>query len=92
MARKVTSDRDDAPVITKAQFSKMRPMNDVDPGMVEAIKGARGRPRVPHPKAVISVRLSFSAKKAWEKLPTAKRSKLVRAMERGALKEAALKD
>lgn len=87
MARKVTNN-DDAPQITAELFTKMKPMADVDPGMVAAIKAARGRPRVENPKAVISLRLSAPAKSAWDSLPREKRGKLVAAMERGAIQAA----
>lgn len=88
MARKVKTNDDDAPEITAALFKQMRPMKDVDPGMVEAIKSTRGRPRLEHPKVVVSVRLSHPAKSAWDKLPTKTRTKLVNAMERAAIQAA----
>jgi len=85
LAKKVKPNDDDAPEITPALFGRMRPMKDVDPGMVEAIKSARGRPPVKHPKEVVSVRLSHPAKIAWDSLPTKARTKLVLAMERSAI-------
>lgn len=89
MARKVKTKDADSPDITAALFKKMRPMKEVDPGMVEAIKAARGRPRVEHPKEVVSVRLSHPGKTAWDSLPTKTRTKLVNAMERAAIRAAA---
>ena len=88
MARKVKYDDDDAPVISTAQFARMRPMKEVTPGMAKAIKAARGRPRVASPKVVISVRMSAPAKQAWDSLPTKERTKLVSAMERAAIRAA----
>jgi len=88
MVRKVKTKDDDAPEITAALFKRMRPMKDVDPGMVEAIKIARGRPRVKHPREVVSVRLSHLAKTAWDSLPTKKRTKIVHAMEQAAIQAA----
>ena len=88
MARKVKTNGDNAPEITAALFKQMRPMKDVDPGMVEAIKAARGRPRVKYPREVVSVRLSHPAKTAWDSLPTKRRTKLVNAMERAAIQAA----
>jgi uncharacterized protein (DUF4415 family) len=80
--------RNDAPEITPEMFAKMRPMKDAAPALVEAHKTLRGRPRVAHPKAVVSIRMSAPAKKAWNRLPTEKRAKLVAAMERGAIQAA----
>jgi hypothetical protein len=88
MARKVKAKDADAPEITAAMFRRMRPMKDVDPGMVEAIKAARGRPRQEQRREVISVRLSHPAKTAWDSLPTEKRTKVVQAMERAAIRAA----
>jgi hypothetical protein len=88
MARKVKTDQE-SPEITPELFARMRPLKDVDPGMVQALKVARGRPRLEQRREVVSVRLSHQAKVAWTKLPTKKRTKIVRAMERAALREAA---
>lgn len=87
MARKVKGDNE-APEISAVQFAAMRPMNDVTPGMVAAIKAARGRPRVENPKVVVSVRLSAPGKQAWDRLSTKERTKLITALERGALRAA----
>lgn len=87
MVRKVRTDNE-APEISAVQFAGMRRMKDITPGMVTAIKAARGRPRVESPKVVVSVRLSASGKQAWDRLSTKERSKLVTAMERAALRTA----
>jgi hypothetical protein len=41
MARKATSVDDDAPEITAELFAQMRPMKDLTPGMVGAVKAAK---------------------------------------------------
>jgi hypothetical protein len=81
MARKVKSD-DDAPEITAEIFAKMRPMKEVTPGLVEAIKALRGRPRVESPKQVVSIRLSAPALARWSSLSREQRSKLVASFEK----------
>ncbi|HEX2592298.1 MAG TPA: BrnA antitoxin family protein [Rhizomicrobium sp.] len=79
MARKVKDN--DAPEITAELFAKMRPMKEATPGMVEAIKAARGRPKLADPKKVVSIRLSGPAYKAWGRLNTSQRTVLVSALE-----------
>lgn len=81
MARKVKID-DDAPEITAEIFAKMRPMKEVTPGLVEAIKALRGRPRVESPKQVVSIRLSAPALARWSSLSREQRSKLVASFEK----------
>ena len=87
MVRKMTADNPTLK-ISAVQFAAMRPMNDVTPSMVAAIKAARGRPRVENPKVVVSVRLSAPGKRAWDRLSTKERTKLITAMERAALRAA----
>ncbi len=79
MARKVNGD---APEISAEIFAKMRPMKAVTPGMVKAVKAARGRPRVESPKQVISIRLSAPARKRWSQMSPDRRAKLVASLER----------
>lgn len=85
MARKVS---DDAPEITPKMFAKMRPLKAVTPGMADAVKAARGRPRIANPKQVVSIRLSAPAMKRWSKLSRERRAKLVAALERQIAKSA----
>lgn len=85
MARKVN---DDAPEITPELFAKMRPMKAVTPGMADAVKAARGRPRVDNPKQIVSIRLSAPAMKRWSKMSRDRRAKLVAALERQIAKSA----
>ncbi|MEJ0044027.1 MAG: hypothetical protein WDM81_18235 [Rhizomicrobium sp.] len=89
MARKVTGADDDAPKITAALFAKMRPMKEVTPGMVEAIKTARrGRPKVEEPKVVFTMRVSQKAHRGWATLASDKRKKLAAAFERSIFETA----
>jgi hypothetical protein len=81
MARKVKID-DEAPEITAEMFAKMRPMKEVSPGFVEAIKALRGRPKVANPKQVVSIRLSAPALSRWSSLSREQRSKLVASFEK----------
>jgi uncharacterized protein (DUF4415 family) len=85
MARKVS---DDAPEITPEMFAKMRPMKAVTPGMVEAVKAARGRPKVENPKQVVSIRFSAPAMKRWSELSRDHRAKLIAALEKQIVKSA----
>ena len=86
MARKVKNGKvemdDDAPEITPEMFAKMRPMKEVSPGFVKAIKTLRGRPRVEHPKKVVSIRLSAPALARWSSLSKEQRSRLVASFEK----------
>jgi len=81
MARKVKVD-DETPEITPEIFAKMRPMKEVNPGLVKAIKALRGRPRVENPKQVVSIRLSAPALARWSNLSREQRSKLVASFEK----------
>ena len=86
MARKVKDDKvktdDDAPEITAEMFAKMRPMKEVAPDLVKAMKALRGRPRVESPKQVVSIRLSAPALARWTNLSREQRSKLVTSFEK----------
>jgi hypothetical protein len=53
MARKVIVD-DESPEITPEMFAKMRPMKEVAPDLIAAIKTLRGRPKLENPKQVVS--------------------------------------
>ena len=88
MARKVVYGvpDDESPEITPEMFAKMRPMKEVTPGMVEAIKSLRGRPKVANPKQVVSIRLSEPARKRWSALKPEKRAALVAAFEKRIVK------
>jgi uncharacterized protein (DUF4415 family) len=79
MARKVN---DEAPEITPELFAKMRPMKTVTPGMADAVKAARGRPKVANPKQVVSIRLSAPAMKRWSEMSRERRAKLVATLEK----------
>jgi uncharacterized protein (DUF4415 family) len=87
MARKVIVD-DEAPEITAEMFARMRPMKDVTPGMAQAIKALRGRPKVENPKQVVSIRMSASAVKRWNGLDRKDRAKLVASLEKKIEKRA----
>jgi uncharacterized protein (DUF4415 family) len=87
MARKVIVD-DETPEITAEMFARMRPMKDVTPGMVEAIKALRGRPKVENPKQVVSIRMSAAAVKRWNGLNREDRAKLVASLEKKIEKHA----
>jgi hypothetical protein len=87
MARKVVGVPDDeSPEITADMFAKMRPMKDVTPGMVQAIKAHRGRPKLANPKQVVSIRLSEPARRRWSSLKPEKRAALVAAFEQRIVK------
>jgi hypothetical protein len=73
---------DEAPEITAEMFAQMRPMREVAPGLVKAIKALRGRPRVENPKKVVSIRLSAPALVRWSSLSREQRSKLVTSFEK----------
>ena len=47
----------DIPEMTAADFRKAMPVRHVLPGLIEAAKRARGRPRVESPKEHVSLRL-----------------------------------
>jgi uncharacterized protein (DUF4415 family) len=87
MARKVIVD-DEAPEITAEMFARMRPMKDVTPGMAQAIKVSRGRPKVENPKQVVSIRMSAAAVKRWNGLDRKDRAKLVASLEKKIEKRA----
>src|SRR4051812_22950136 len=48
---------DDIPEMTAADFKRARPVKQVFPGIIEAAKRARGRPRSAAPKQHVSLRL-----------------------------------
>jgi uncharacterized protein (DUF4415 family) len=87
MARKLIVD-DEAPEITAEMFARMRPMKDVTPGMAQAIKALRGRPKLENPKQVVSIRMSASAVKRWNRLDREDRAKLVASLEKKIEKRA----
>jgi hypothetical protein len=57
-------------------------MKDVTPGMAQAIKASRGRPKVENPKQVVSIRMSAAAVKRWNGLDRKDRAKLVASLEK----------
>jgi len=48
----------DLPELSAADFARARPVADAMPGLIEAAKRARGRPRLKSPKQQISIRLA----------------------------------
>ena len=50
-------DNDEAPELTEEDFKKMRPASELHPGLVEASKRARGRPKKNACKEPITIRL-----------------------------------
>jgi uncharacterized protein (DUF4415 family) len=85
MVRKVMQD-DNAPRLTRELFAQMRPMKEVTPDAVEALKAARGRPRVAAPKQVVSIRLEREAHVAWVKLTREQRERLIGTLSKGAIR------
>jgi uncharacterized protein (DUF4415 family) len=59
--RPLTDEDDEIRELTEEDFKTMRPIQEVDPGMLEAVKEWRkklGRPPVPAPKVQIAFRLA----------------------------------
>jgi uncharacterized protein (DUF4415 family) len=55
--RQIASDPD-APEATEAQLKTGRPFAEALPGLAEAIKRSRGRPRVEAPKEAVTLRVA----------------------------------
>lgn len=59
MKKPPLTDRDgEVREITKEDMKKFRPAAKADPGMVSAVKAARGRPPVESPKQTITLRMN----------------------------------
>ena len=58
--------RNESPEMTAADFARARPMREVMPDVVEAMKRGRGRPKVEHPKQRVSLRLDPAVVKAFK--------------------------
>lgn len=74
----------DSPELTDEELSQMRPFREVFPEMYEALRRARGRPRVDNPKEAVTLRIDpdtvakFKAKGAdW-------RAKMAEALDKAA--------
>jgi uncharacterized protein (DUF4415 family) len=66
MARRKPVADDDIPEMTEADFARARPMREVMPHVVEAMKRGRGRPKLPAPKARVSLRLDRDVVAAYK--------------------------
>jgi hypothetical protein len=78
----------DSPKITRKLFATMRPAAEIDPGVIEAAKRSRGRPRVDAPRKVVSVRMSALAAEAWRVVSPETRAGLIAKIEAAALAKA----
>jgi len=47
----------DSPELTAADFRRMRPVAQAMPGLIEAAKNLRGRPKLERPKVQVTLRL-----------------------------------
>jgi uncharacterized protein (DUF4415 family) len=57
---------DDIPEMTEANFARAKPMRNVMPKVVEAMKRGRGRPKLAEPKARVSLRLDSAVVAAYK--------------------------
>jgi uncharacterized protein (DUF4415 family) len=57
---------DDSPELTAKDFTRMRPMKEVMPEVVEAFKRGRGRPKLEHPKERVSLRVDHDVVAAFK--------------------------
>jgi uncharacterized protein (DUF4415 family) len=78
MARHSRTDTD-IPELTKADFAKMRPARAVMPEFVEAAR--RGRPKLAHPKSMMSFRIDADLMARVKKDPEL-RKRAIKAFER----------
>jgi uncharacterized protein (DUF4415 family) len=63
--RKAATD-DDIPEMTAADFARAKPASKVAPGVVAAMKRARGRPRLDQPKEHVTLRLDAAVVDAFK--------------------------
>ena len=66
MARSKRIVDDDIPEMTEEDFVRAKPMREVMPQVVEAMKRGRGRPKSPSPKARVSLRLDRDVVAAYK--------------------------
>ena len=57
---------DDIPEMTAADFARAKPARKVAPGVVAAMKRARGRPKLEQPKQHVTLRLDASVVEAFK--------------------------
>lgn len=57
---------DDIPEMTTADFARARPARKIAPGVVAAMKRARGRPKLERPKEHVTLRLDASIVDAFK--------------------------
>jgi uncharacterized protein (DUF4415 family) len=58
---------DDIPEMTAADFARAKPARKVAPGVVAAMKRARGRPKLDQPKEHVTLRLDAAVVDAFKK-------------------------
>jgi uncharacterized protein (DUF4415 family) len=68
--------RNDNPVWTASDFARAKPLREVLPGLVEAVKRSRGRPKLDKPKVQITLRLDSEVLEAWRSLGEGWQTKL----------------
>jgi len=66
MAKKRKADNDDIPEMTAADFARAKPARKAAPGVVAAMKRARGRPRLAQPKEHVTLRLDAAVVNAFK--------------------------
>ena len=57
---------DDIPEMTAADFARAKPARKVAPGVVAAMKRARGRPKLERPKEHVTLRLDAAVVEAFK--------------------------
>jgi uncharacterized protein (DUF4415 family) len=67
---------DEIPEMTKKEFSRAKPLRDAMPGVVEAMKRGRGRPKVAAPKQRVSLRLDPRVVAAYKATGTGWQSRI----------------
>jgi uncharacterized protein (DUF4415 family) len=55
-----------SPRLTVAQLKKMHPMKTAMPDLVESVRRTRGRPKLDHPKMLVSLRLDADVVDAFK--------------------------
>ena len=63
--KRITPDRD-IPEMTSADFARAKPMRAFMPGVAEAMKRGRGRPKLDRPKERVSLRLDAKIVAAYK--------------------------
>jgi len=56
----------ESPVLSVAQLRKMRPLKEAMPDLVQAVRNSRGRPKLDHPKLLVSLRLDAEVVAAFK--------------------------